>query len=670
MTARRPIGPWRSERPVARGRGLLQRAAGAAAALSCAAALLTGCVRGPAPEDTARALAEGLAAGDLTRVSFDGATAEAATASVKAAYGDLAQTQRTVTVAKVEPQGEDDRKASATLAWTWDVSDAPSDWTYTTEASLALAGDDTWHVAWSPTLVEPGLTASERLRAERTQPERAQITGAGGAVLMGLRDVHRIGIDKGTVSPQQASASAAALAQVLGIDPTGYVKAVTSAGPTAFVLAITLRADDPLLRTRSAAIAAVPGATSFPDRATLAPTASFARGILGTVGPATAEIVEKSGGRVVAGDVVGLSGLQQRYDPILGGVPGVRVRAVGTDPAGAATSRVLFTQEPVPGSSLATTLDPGAQNAAEAALGADPRPTALVAVRPSTGDVLAAASGPLAAGSPLATTGRAPPGSTFKVVTSLALLRAGLTPDSPVRCDPTVAVDGRSFKNYSDYPPDRVGSISLRTALAYSCNTAFISQRATVSQADLASAAAALGIGVDWDLGLPAFVGSVPAEATATEHAASMIGQGRVQASTLAMATVAASVARGARVVPRIVDIPASAATDAGASPSATPLPTRPPAPPAALQPAEADALRSMMAAVVTEGSGRVLAGSGATGAKTGTAEYGTDIPPKTHGWMIAIRGDLAVAAFVQDGASGSGSAGPLLAAFLAAYPG
>ena len=52
--------------------------------------------------------------------------------------------------------------------------------------------------------------------------------------------------------------------------------------------------------------------------------------------------------------------------------------------------------------------------------------------------------------------------------------------------------------------------------------------------------------------------------------------------------------------------------------------------------------------------------------AKTGTAEYGASKPLKTHAWMIAAQGDLAVAVFVNDGKSGSGTAGPLLRTFLA----
>jgi cell division protein FtsI/penicillin-binding protein 2 len=53
---------------------------------------------------------------------------------------------------------------------------------------------------------------------------------------------------------------------------------------------------------------------------------------------------------------------------------------------------------------------------------------------------------------------------------------------------------------------------------------------------------------------VPAFLGSVPAEAPATEHAASVIGQGKVLASPLGMATVAASVASGRTVGPHLVE--------------------------------------------------------------------------------------------------------------------
>ena len=53
--------------------------------------------------------------------------------------------------------------------------------------------------------------------------------------------------------------------------------------------------------------------------------------------------------------------------------------------------------------------------------------------------------------------------------------------------------------------------------------------------------------------------------------------------------------------------------------------------------------------------------------AKTGTAEFGDQEPLQLHAWMIAAQGDLAVAAFVEVGESGSRTAGPLLEQLLRA---
>ena len=73
------------------------------------------------------------------------------------------------------------------------------------------------------------------------------------------------------------------------------------------------------------------------------------------------------------------------------------------------------------------------------------------------------------------------------------------------------------------------------------------------------------------------------------------------------------------------------------------------------------------MRAVVTEGSGAFLADvpGEPVGAKSGTAQYGTENPPRNHAWMIAVQGDLAVSVFVEDGDFGTTTAGPLLEAFL-----
>ena len=654
------------------------RYAAALAALALTGPLVAGCSLfdrgGPDPSPVAAALAAGLASGDLGPVAFDGAPAGGAATAVSTALGPLGQTSRTVTVGPVTPKPDDPRSATATLQWTWDVAPTDADWSYQTQAQLKLADDQTWHVTWSPTLVEPKLTAGEKFTVERSQGKRGEITGAGGVVLVGLRDVYRVGIDKGKVTPEQASTSAQALATLVGIDPAGYVKTVNASGAKQFVVGITLRVNDPRIAGKVGDVQAIPGGTAMPDQVMLGPSPTFARALLGSVGPATAEIIERSGGRVAAGDTVGLAGLQRTYDGWLTGTPGLRIKAVGTDTSGKPTSRVVFTQDPVAGKPIATTIDIDAQTAAENVLAAvTTTPGALVAIRASTGEVVAAANSPGTDGQ-LALGGRAAPGSTFKVVTSLALLRAGLSPQSQVPCEATVVVDGRSFRNHADYAAGGNGMLSLRSALAQSCNTAFISQQAGVTQDDLADAAAALGFGVDFEFAGQGFFGSIPRQATATEHAASMIGQGKVEASTLAMATVAGSVAKGSTLVPKVIErspglAPTPVARPTTGAPSASAPPTAPPAPAKPLTAAEADALRSMMGSVVSDGTGRVLTGL-AAGAKTGTAEYGTDTPPRTHAWMIAFRGDLAVACYVADGEGGAKTAGPLLKAFLAAYPG
>ena len=269
--------------------------------------------------------------------------------------------------------------------------------------------------------------------------------------------------------------------------------------------------------------------------------------------------------------------------------------------------------------------------------------SALVAIRPSSGDVLAAASGPGGGGLSTATVGQYAPGSTFKVVTSLALLRSGLEPSSTMFCPETVVVDGKRFKNYDDYPADGTGRIPLSLAVANSCNTAFIGERETVDQPELAQAAAALGLGVDHDLGFPAYFGQVPATheeaGSETGHAASLIGQGRVTASPLAMAAVAASVAKGSVVVPRLLpDQPSDAADPAGPADRG-----RGPAAP------HADARRG-------HPGQRPVPGERARRPGAGQDRHGRvrlEEPLQTHAWMIAVHGDLAVAVFVDEATRG-----------------
>lgn len=620
----------------------------------CVAALTACTPDEPTPDAAADALAQGLSAGDLSDVPLTGATPAEATAALEAAVAGLDPWRPAVEVAGIEVSDDAPSTAQARLAWTWDVDAGDTDWTYTTTAPLELV-EGAWVARWSLHVVHPDLVAGLDLAVRRVPAERADVLGAGGAVvLVEPRPVLRLGLDKTRVAPADQPASAEQVATVLGLDPAGYVDRVAASGERAFVEALVVREASPGVDLE--AFGAIPGALAVSDERPLAPTRTFARPLLGTAGPATAEIVEESGGAVGPDEIVGLSGLQRQYDEQLRGRPGLTVLLHRPDTG---DERELFSVPPVPGEPLVTTLEPVLQDAAEAVL-ADVGPaSAVVAIRPSTGAVVAAASGAGGDGYSTATLGTYAPGSVFKIVSALALLRGGHGPDTPVECPATTTVDGRTFHNFPDYPRGATGTITLRTAFAHSCNTAFIGAADLVDDDDRASAAAALGLGVEQPVGFPAFLGAVPtdaAETGGTDHAAAMIGQGRVQASPLAMATVAASVAAGRTVVPWLV----GSGPPEGVSPEAP------------LTEAEAAALRDLMRGVVTDGGARFLGDVPGEPvlAKTGTAQAGSGADLHNHAWLVAVQGDLAVAVFVEDGEYGSTTAGPLLEAFLRAVAG
>lgn len=630
-------------------------------------------------EAAARQLASAVSGLDVGGIAFDGKDAAAANEQLKNVFASLDPAKPTVEAGDITLDGEN---ASAPLTYSWKIAD--SDWKYTTSAAFRKSGDK-WLTVWNPASLVPDLNDSEILTKGTRSPQRADILGAGDAPLVTYRPVVNVGIDKPQLGAADPADSAAKLAALVGVDPAGYTQQVKASGAEAFVPAITLREEGRTVTNEQ--IAAIPGARAIPDSVPLAPNRTFARAVLGSVGQATAEQIEASEGKLTAGDATGVGGLQQQYDEQLRGTDAVVIRAQRADLTreqiqSAATDprRVLFEIAPQPGTPLKTTLDPRLQTLAETTL-QDVKPaSAIVALRPSSGAVLAAASGPGSNGYNTAMLGQYAPGSTFKMVDSLAMFRNGLTPDSKVQCTPTLNVDGRTFKNAEGYPEGSLGSVTLRDAFAHSCNTAFIAARDSVSQGQLEAAAMAMGLAVEApSLGADAFLGSVPADAAGTEHAASMIGQGKVLLSPLAAAMMAGAVAKGAPVSPQLVLNPDGGAAAAGtasgsAAPSAQPSATASAEAPSTasdkpITAAEAASLADMMRAVVTSGHAGFLSSvpGQPVGAKTGTAEFGNENPPKTHAWIVAVHGDLAVAVFVEDGGLGATTSGPLLKAFLTA---
>ncbi|MDR1153018.1 MAG: hypothetical protein LBK72_11225 [Bifidobacteriaceae bacterium] len=552
------------------------------------------------------------------------------------------------------PRGIDSDDAAATFAMdTWAR--------LVHQGASANRGQGEWQAVWTTALiVGEAMDDDAELVERRDAAQRGEILGADGAVLVTDRNVDHVGVNKPMVPEgEDAAEIARRLAEVLEVDPDEYARRVEAAGPQGFVPALTLRAGQVDAYDLSEfGEAVLVQAAMLP----LAPTREFARALLGTAGEATAEIVEDSSGAIEAGDVVGLSGLQRVFDELLRGRPGVVLRVEPpTEPPGEVTgdqpSIELGGVESDPGQSVTLTLDEGIQQAADNAVAtAAGERAALVAIRPSSGALVAIANSPATEGVNIAMEGRYPPGSVFKVATTLAMIREGMRADTTVTCPSTLTVDGRQFGNYDGYPASRLGSITLEQAFASSCNTAFLGAADVISQEALATAAADLGVGVTMHLGIDAFAGEVPGEAQGTEHAAELIGQGQVVVTPLTMAVVAASAMAGTRVAPQLVTVPRDSGSDYASGPSG-------------LTEDEAATLRSMMRATVTSGTAGIFADLGkGIGAKTGTAEFGDELPPRTHAWMLVTdsEADLAVAVLVEGGGSGSETAGPIAAAFLA----
>ncbi|MFI0260037.1 penicillin-binding transpeptidase domain-containing protein [Streptomyces sp. NPDC017056] len=341
-----------------------------------------------------------------------------------------------------------------------------------------------------------------------------------------------------------------------------------------------------------------------------------------------------------------LPALRESYGKKAGGVQGVEVRVIGESGEPGRTLLTIVKGRP---GTLRTTLDARVQRAAETAV-KDYREASVVVVKPGSGDILAVAnhrSDQFNA----AFQGRLAPGSTMKVVTAAMLMEKGLvSAGKSVECPKYASAGGRSFHNQGMFQIDG-GTFS--DSFARSCNTAFVGLADRVSGTDLNSEAQdVFGLGKDWKVGIPTFDGSVP-QSDGADTPASLIGQGRVQANPLNMASVAATAKAGYFSQPVLVSQELDDRPIARASRS--------------LPPSVAAQLRAMMRRTAVSGTGaRAMAGLGGDiGAKTGSAE--ADGQGDANSWFLGYRNDAAAAAVVQQGGHGGDAAGPIVRRVLAA---
>lgn len=366
---------------------------------------------------------------------------------------------------------------------------------------------------------------------------------------------------------------------------------------------------------------------------------------------------------------IGDSGIERFYDERLQGTPGVVIYRV--DPAGYKLDRPLERRTPVQGKSLTLSLDIDLQLAAERAMGTVKG--AAVALDVATGEVLVLASKPdfdLNDLSPTMTyatkekidqeggwlnraiQGLYPPGSTFKVITSLAALRAGtLHPGDKVVCPGFYQVGGRSFPCHDNKAH---GEVDLTMALAKSCNVFYYSVGLDTTIDSIAAEAKRFHLDLPSGIDLPSETrGAIvpdPAWKMEKQHerwmggdtANTAIGQGFLRYSPMAAACEMASLARReTRTVPTLLHQPGRSPTGDEAR--------------VPLQLAE-PLYRSVvegMKAVIVFGTGRHAQVPGISIAgKTGTAQVSPNGVKLNIAWFVAFapadKPEIAVAVAME----------------------
>ena len=255
------------------------------------------------------------------------------------------------------------------------------------------------------------------------------------------------------------------------------------------------------------------------------------------------------------------------------------------------------------------------------------------------------------------------PGSTFKPVTALAGLRAGVPSESSYDCVGVFELGEMRLHCARRWGH---GPIDMRHAIKESCNTYFCNLGCDIGTNALFSAARAMGLGAKTGIDFPQdSAGVVPSAEYkrihydlpwyASDLAHASIGQGQLLVTPLQMARLVGAIGTGFLTRPRLrADSPVER----------TPLP---------FSAQNLAVIREGMRMVVDGGTGR-LAGDGvavAVAGKTGTAEVGLGATRRKNTWFIAYapveKPTVAIAMVIENGESGGGTTAPKVNAVLKA---
>ena len=268
----------------------------------------------------------------------------------------------------------------------------------------------------------------------------------------------------------------------------------------------------------------LPGVSLTIEEQRTYPKLMLASHVLGYVGEVTdLELDQFSDQGYHSGDWIGKSGLERLYDPALHGQDGgflIEVDARGRQ------VRVIRHVLPQAGKDLILTLDAGLEELAEKRLKESEHPGAAVMINPQSGEVLALASSPgfdpnlflplgdsaerqkLLTDPDLPLYNRAiqalyPPGSTFKIITSLAALEENaLDPSKEVFCDGSYTL-GKEKRIFHCWKPHGHGNVDFTQAVAQSCDVYFYDLGSSIGPEPIERMAKLFGLGQVTGIDLP-----------------------------------------------------------------------------------------------------------------------------------------------------------------------
>ncbi len=341
--------------------------------------------------------------------------------------------------------------------------------------------------------------------------------------------------------------------------------------------------------------------------------------------------------------------------------------------------------EKVQGDRVVVTLDEKLQETAYYALGS--YSGAVVVMEPDSGKILAMVSkpdfNPNSIGSEWenlvsdtsssallnrATQGLYPPGSTFKMLTTLAYLREHPTDYSNFlwNCEGALSQDDVRITCYGDQVH---GQEDLATAFANSCNTAFAQIGLDLDNGDFKE----LTEDFLFNHSLPTSMQhsqslfKLTKDSSYGEQMTTAIGQGDTLVTPLHMALITSTIANGG-IMMRPYYIDHIETNDGTIVKQYDPEIYK-----KVMTPDEAGILTEYMTRTVENGTAVALSGNGYTAAgKTGSAEYEKDGATGTHSWFCGFaqtaEPHIAVAVIAEDGGTGSSTAVPIAKQILDAF--